>query len=198
MSEFLFISPEEHFSEVVKEACVRRKMTTQPALETYLVHMLKYFLDSRNLFAPLSTHQENIINDPALIGADRPPETLAEMYLVAMNCESTRKKDIFKDLADRALYIAGFFGDSLNKKIIDVEYYADMGANAYAQLAYLTKEDQLCTVYSTFSQSLVQADRDVLKLYDKYLKTGSEITRQKLNELGIVTIPKEQLKLHKA
>ncbi len=213
MSEFLFISPEVHFTEVVKEACERRKVTTQPALETYLVHLLKYFLDSRNLFAPMSTHQENAVQETSLLSVERPPETLAEMYLVAINCELNRKKDIMKDLADRALYISGFFGDSLNNKLIDVEYYADMGANAYAQLAHLTKEDQLCSVYSTFSQrfrdyvevlnyisekSLVQADRDVLKLYDKYLKTGSESARQKLNELGIVTLPKEQLKLHKA
>ena len=47
-------------------------------------------------------------------------------------------------------------------------------------------------------KSSVQADQNVLRLYDRYLRTGSELAREKLNELGVVTLPKEQLKLSKA
>ena len=204
MSAFLFISPEQHFSEALKEALEQRKVKSFPHLETYLVHMLKHYLDSRNLFAPHSTHGEQMEN---------PPETLAEMYLVAMNSEALRKKEIMKTLADRSLYLAGFFGDSLQKKVVDIDYYSEMGSAAYFNLASWTKEDHLSEVYQTFSKrfvefvevlsymsekSAVQADQNVLRLYDKYLKTGSEAAREKLNQMGIVTLPKEQLKVNKA
>lgn len=204
MSAFLFISPEQHFSEALKEALEQRKVKSYPHLETYLIHMLKHYLDSRNLFTPHSTHGENNEN---------PPETLAEMYLIAMNSENSRKKEIMKTLADRSLYLAGFFGDSLQKKLVDIDYYSEMGSAAYFNLSTWTKEDHLSEVYKTFSKrfiefvevlsymsekSAVQADQNVLRLYDLYLKTGSEMAREKLNQLGIVTLPKEQLKLNKA
>lgn len=204
MSAFLFISPEQHFSEALKEALEQRKVKSFPHLETYLIHMLKHYLDSRNLFTPHSTHGENNEN---------PPETLAEMYLIAMNSENARKKEIMKTLADRSLYLAGFFGDSLQKKLVDIDYYSEMGSAAYFNLATWTKEDHLSEVYKTFSKrfiefvevlsymsekSAVQADQNVLRLYDLYLKTGSEMAREKLTQLGIVTLSKEQLKLNKA
>lgn len=204
MSAFLFISPEQHFSEALKEALEQRKVKSFPHLETYLIHMLKHYLDSRNLFTPHSTHGENNEN---------PPETLAEMYLIAMNSENARKKEIMKTLADRSLYLAGFFGDSLQKKLVDIDYYSEMGSAAYFNLSTWTKEDHLSEVYKTFSKrfvefvevlsymsekSAVQADQNVLRLYDLYLKTGSEMAREKLNQLGIVTLSKEQLKLNKA
>lgn len=194
MSAFLFISPEQHFSEALKEALEQRKVKSFPHLETYLIHMLKHYLDSRNLF------NEN------------QPQTLAESYLIAMNSEATRRKEIMKTLADRSLYTAGFFGDSLQKKLVDIDYYSEMGSAAYLNLASWTKEDHLCEVYKTFSKrflefvevlsymsekSAVQADQNVLRLYDKYLKTGSEVAREKLNQMGIVTLPKEQLKINK-
>lgn len=195
MSEFLFISPEQHFSEALKEALEQRKVRSFPYLETYLVHMLKHYLDSRNLFS------------------EDAPQTLAEMYLTAMNAETSRKKEIMKTLADRSLYLAGFFGDSLQKKLVDIDYYSEMGSAAYFNLANWTKEDHLSEVYNTFSKrfvefvevlsymsekSAVQADQNVLRLYDKYLRTGSEMAREKLTQMGIVTVPKEQLKLNKA
>lgn len=204
MSEFLFISPEQHFSEALKEALEQRKVKSFPHLETYLVHMLKHYLDSRNLFTPHSTHGDQ---------AENPPQTLAEMYLVAMNSEALRRKEIMKTLADRSLYLAGFFGDSLQKKVVDIDYYSEMGSAAYFNLASWTKEDHLSEVYQTFSKrflefvevlsymsekSAVQADQNVLRLYDKYLKTGSEMAREKLNQMGIVTLSKEQLKVNKA
>lgn len=210
MSAFLFISPEQHFSEALKEAFEQRKVKSFPHLETYLIHMLKHYLDSRNLFAPQSTHGE--VSENSHLNS-RPPETLAEMYLLAMNSEPNRKKEIMKTLADRSLYLAGFFGDSLQKKLVDIDYYSEMGAAAYFNLSTWTKEDHLSEVYKTFShrfvefvevlsymseKSAVQADQNVLRLYDKYLKTGSEAAREKLNQMGIITLPKEQLKLNKA
>jgi hypothetical protein len=116
-------------------------------------------------------------------------------------------------VADRSRYLTGFFGDSFQRKTVDIEYYADIGSAAYSNLYTWCKEDGLSNVYKTFSRrfmdfvevlnyisekSLVNADQNVLRLYERYLRTGSQLAREKLNELGVVTLPKEQLKLSKA
>lgn len=202
MKSFVFLTPEEHFSEVVKEACEQRQIKTQPAIEVYLVQLLRFYLDSRNFHRPI---QED--------GQQKPPETFAEMYLQAMNSDTVKKKELMRVVADRSLYLTGFFAESLQRKIVDVDYYVEIGSAAYSSLHALTKEDSLAFVYKTFSKrfvdfvevlnyisekSLIQADQNVLTLYDRYLRTGSEMAREKLNELGVVTLPKEQLKQSKA
>ncbi len=201
MGSFLLISPEQHFSEELKEAMLRLKIKSHPQIETYLVHMLKHYLDSRNLFAPFQNET-----------TEKQPETLAEIYLIALNSDSPKNKEMMKILADRALYLSGFFGDSLHKKMIDVDYYVDMGSAAYSNLSIWSREDNLSSIYKTFSKrfteyvdvlnymsekSSLKADDNVLSLYEKYLKTGSEMARHKLQELGVV-VPKEQLKINKA
>lgn len=87
---------------------------------------------------------------------------------------------------------------------MDVDYYVDMGETAYATLASEIKEDTSRKVFKDFSsrfleyvdllttisqKSLVQNDESILRLYEKYLKTGSELARETLEEKGIVTIP---------
>jgi hypothetical protein len=67
-------------------------------------------------------------------------------------------------------------------------------------------------VYSTFSKkfidyadllsyisdkSALQSEQNILKLYERYVKTGSDLARDKLAELGVVTDSKEQLKIKK-
>jgi hypothetical protein len=39
-----------------------------------------------------------------------------------------------KDIGDTALFVCGFFSDSLNNKIVDVNYYRDIGQAAYSKL----------------------------------------------------------------
>jgi hypothetical protein len=202
MKSFVFLTPAEHFSEVVKEACQNRQIKTGLSVEVYLVQLLQYYLDSKNLYQPLQQDSN-----------EKAPETFAEMYLQAINSENTKRKELMRIVADKSLYLTGFFADSLHRKTVDIEYYADIGAAAYSNLHTWTRDDSLANVYKTFStrfmdfvevlnyiseKSQVQADQNVLRLYDRYLRTGSELAREKLTELGVVTIPKEQLKLSKA
>lgn len=198
MKSFVFLTVEQHFSEVVQEACKNRHIKTPPAVEVYLVQLLGRYLDSKNFHAPLNETSN-----------EKPPETFAEMYLTAINLENPKNKEMMRMVADRSLYLTGFFADSLQRKTVDIDYYIEIGSAAYSNLHSWTRED----VYDTFSKrftdfvevlnyisekSLVQGNQDVLRLYDRYMKTGSELAREKLNELGVVTVPKEQLKSTKA
>lgn len=207
MSEFLLISPEAHFNEVLQEAIKTKKVKSFPFLESYLVQMLKHYVYSQNLYRPQTLMAMAEKTD------EQPPQTLAETYLWALNHQGAVRRELMKELADKSLYVAGFFGDSLNKKLVDIEYYSTMGSKAYSSLATLTKEDHLSQVYKTFSmrfkefvdvlgyiseKSQVQANNDIMSLYDKYLKTGSESALEKLNKLGVHPPSKEHLKVNKA
>jgi hypothetical protein len=202
MKSFVFLTPEQHFSEVVQEACKNRQINTPPAVEIYLVQLLRHYLDSRNFHPRLQDET-----------AERPLETFAELYLTAINLENPKNKELMRIVADRSLYLTGFFADSLQGKTVDIDYYIEIGSAAYSNLHSWSREDSLSDVYDTFSKrfsdfvevlnyvsekSMVQANQDVLRLYDRYLRTGSELAREKLTELGVVTVPKEQLKVTKA
>ncbi|MBX2995535.1 MAG: hypothetical protein KF681_11960 [Bdellovibrionaceae bacterium] len=193
MSVQLFVTPRQHFEELVEAGCERLQIKTAPAVQFYLVNLLEFYLDTRNLFP-----EENAIS------GQRSAPTMAEMWLKAGSLEGQQRFELLKQLGDRSLYISGFFSDSLQRKVVDVDYYADMGGAAYASLAESVREDTTAQVYRVFAKhfaqfadvlsfisrkSMVQTDENLLRLYDHYLQTGSEIARERLTELGVVTLP---------
>lgn len=198
----LFVSPEGYFKELVRNGLQQRRVQTSPFVETYLVNLLQYYLDARNLF------DEKYVTEMG----DKSPQTLAELYLTAQNSENPVRVEMLRKLGDRALYISGFFGDSLSRKVVDIDYYANIGGAAYASLAHCTREDALAKVYSVFSHqfldyvdvlthishhSFIKSDQSILRLYERYMRTGSELAREKLHEMGVLTLPQDQVKLGK-
>lgn len=191
-----FVSSKEYFTSVLREGLEKRRVEAFPRVESYLVDLLQHYLDARNLFD--SEKSES---------GQRPLTTLAEIYLTATNAEPSTRAELLKKLGDRTLYISGFFGDSLSRKVVDLDYYVDMGGAAYRELAEFTREDGLARVYSVFSKrfvdyvdvltyisqkSLIQTDQGLLRLYDQYLRTGSELAREKLIELGVLNLSRDQ------
>ncbi len=190
MRSSLFLSSKDYFAEAVDRGFQTRRIEAQKAVKSYLVSVLEFYLDARNLF-------------------DEQNPTLAEMYLKASQAENPERKEILKKLADRSLYISGFFADSLDRKIVDIDYYVQMGGAAYESLSHCVREDQQAFVYSVFSkrflefvevlnivseQSKLHSDQNILRLYDRYLKTGSALAKEKLLELGVMTLPEDALK----
>jgi hypothetical protein len=153
--------------------------------EHYLVQLLEHFVVT-----------ERLQND-----------TLAEMFLKAINTTTSAVKvDLLKKLGDSSLYISGFFGDSLNRKPVDLDYYVEMGGNAYGTLAVHVKEDSFRQVYTELSsgfpqfvdvltyistKSLMQTNEDLLRLYDRYLRTGSDLAKEHLLEKGLIPVPRD-------
>ncbi|RYZ90212.1 MAG: hypothetical protein EOP06_08205 [Proteobacteria bacterium] len=196
----LFVSPDEFFKNLVREGFSSRKMQTYPQVESYLVALLQHYLDARNLFDP--EHDES---------GRRIPSTLAEMYLVANTTEDPQEKiQLLKKLGDRSLYVSGFFGDSLSRKAVDIDYYVNMGGAAYATLASCVRQDTTSKIYSTMANrfidyvdlltyisnnSFVQTNESILRLYDRYMTTGSELAREKLSEMGIRPSTQDQSKV---
>ncbi len=48
------------------------------------------------------------------------------------------QKRVYKEVGDMSLLICGFFSESVNKKIIDIQYYGQIGRMAYSHLNTVT------------------------------------------------------------
>jgi hypothetical protein len=193
----LVFSTSEYFIHVVEMACHERQFRTFPSAQSYLVKLLEYYVPTGNLF------------DEVDESGRKRRSTLAETYLKAMNSEPALRSDMLKKLADRALYVAGFFSDSLQRKLVDVDYYQEMGMTAYNVLADSSREDLAAKVYREYAtkflkfseilstialHSRLQDEANIMRLYETYARTGSDIAREKLLERGLIAVPLAELK----
>lgn len=194
----ILISSKDYFGQVLDDAFYARKIKTEVNVKGYIIKVLEHYLDAQNLF-----EKDNLDES-----GKRKPKTLAEMYLTAANAEAHQKIELLKKLGDKSLYISGFFGDSLQRKIVDVDYYVNMGGSAYDTLSKtVDRKDPLREVFYTISKrfidfvealtyisqnAMISNNQSLLRLYDRYLQTGSTLAKEKLLAMGIVTIPGDQ------
>lgn len=177
------------FEEVVSEALDRKKIKIQPVVSNYLVDLLKRYLITENLF------------DSEDGSGRKRRSTLAEMFLKSSHLSPAQRVETLKRLGDTSLYISGFFAPSLQRKVVDVSYYVDMGMSAYGTLAEMVREDTFAAVYSemerkftefvdAFSfislQTMSRQPADLMTLFSLYLETGSEWAHQEILKQGVV------------
>lgn len=185
----LLLEPTDFFASAVDEALKNRRVTSSPLAYEYLVKLLTHYITTENLF------------DETSESGRRTRSTLAELYLKAMNAEPANRIELLKKLGDTSLYISGFFGESLNRKIIDISYYVNMGETAFHSLSISVSEEAYCSLYREFSKQFVQymdvlshiskqglscPNSNLLKLYENYQKTGSDLMKETLIESGFV------------
>lgn len=179
-------STQGYFTEIVESAVEKRKFKANPFTTKYLVDLLNSYLVAENLTFK---------------------STLAETLLTACQAEGATRRELLKQLGDTSLYVSGFFGDSLRRKIVDIDYYAEIGGTAYRNLANAAGADIQAQIFNDFSNrfleyvdlltyisqnSLIQSNTDLLRLYERYVTTGSELAREQLAEKGLIAT--EQMK----
>lgn len=190
----LLTNVRDFFEELLKDALERRKLKTFPLAQTYILNLLEHYMKTPDLF-----HMETS-------EISKPPQTLAELMLTANQHEGTPRIELLKKLGDVSLYVSGFFGDSLQRKLVDMDYYVQMGGAAYSTLAGEAKEDTTRRVFAEFAEkfvdymdvltvisqkTMIQNDQSLLRLYDQYIRTGSSLAKEHLIEKGV--IPKSDL-----
>jgi hypothetical protein len=200
MKTILLESPRDFFADKVEDAFKHLKFEPLPLSRAYLIDLLQHYILSNNLF-PKDDETGRVKR-----------QTLAELYLQAQNSPSPVRIDLLKKLGDSSLYISGFFGDSLSRKIVDIDYYVDMGGVAYSALASSSADENTSQVYGEFSvrfpefvdvltfisqESMIQTNGDLLKLYDRYMATGSKLAEEQLMEKGLLNADVQKSKLNK-
>lgn len=194
MSEKPLVTTESlpaYFRELLEEAMRRQGTPLSQVTEFYLVDLLSRFSDAGALYV---RREDGTLEE----------EPLAFQLRRALEGE-TREERVaaLRKLGDGSLYVAGFFGDSLAKRLVDVDYYIAMGGAAYGALANMTRSrpgafvdlyEDLCrrfaTIVDLFSEVservAVGTNKGVVRLYERWVKTGSDRLMRLLLEQGVL------------
>lgn len=180
------------FENSVRTAMERNSVQARESTGDYVTKLLIQYSRSENLYQ--RTEDEGRSHRP-----------LAMLYREAMesSSEEERRRNLQR-LGDLALFVAGFFAESLERKPVDVDYYAGMGGAAYGSLADTAPRSfellELNQVYRELAEKFMEfidvltevsemtrgnQEQNTLRLYETWLRTGSERARRKLEELGI-------------
>jgi hypothetical protein len=174
-------STRELFGELVTEASCELGRRPSPMASGYLVDLLEARVRSAR----------------ALAGGEHPPDTLAESLVAALLADGTARMARLRSLGDRALFDAGFFGDSLRRKTVGVTYYAEIGSTAYARLSKGTGSPlfrELAFGFLDFVELLAEVGArargsrsvDLLRLYDRYRASHDPRDRARLLRHGLI------------
>jgi hypothetical protein len=181
----------EYFHELLTEAIRRQRLDVESGTEAYLVNLLTDFLSSDQLF---------IREADGHVGQ----EPLAFMLKRAIEAPRQQRAVHLRRMGDTALYVSGFFADSLERKLVDVDYYAAMGGRAYDALSGLShRQKGASVVFSELSakflrivdllneiseRATITSNAGILRLYERYVRTGSERLRTLLEDRGVVAL----------
>jgi hypothetical protein len=183
MSDHVFRgeSAVEYFKELVDGAIAHQGLAAQELTAFYVVQLLASFMQR-----------------PAGDATDDAP--LALRLAAALERGGMEQRANLKKIGDVSLFISGFFSDSLNRKLVDVDYYASIGGCAYHALSRW-ETDTFSPVFAELGEKFIGfvdvlsevsertscgSNSDVLRLYEKWLKTGSRRSGQLLIEKGVV------------
>ena len=187
-------SLQEFFHHSVQGAVKNQNLDASEQSIHYVTNLLTLFSRSEDLFEQTED------------GLDLKP--LAMMYAdAAADSSVAGRVRTFQRLGDTALFITGVFADSLNRKLVDVDYYIAMGGSAYSSLSSTydhhfhdagAKElfNELTVKFVLFVDVLAEVceranftnDSDVMRLYELWVRTGSRRASDRLQKLGITPV----------
>ena len=193
------ILPVANLKEFYRDVLVRERVVQRVAVEDQTEH---YVVNLLTLFADADALYEREPNGKARL---KPLVVMLGEALEAPTAEAKCRG--LQRLGDVSLFIAGFFSAGFARKLVDVDYHIAMGGRAYGTLAesvppargrtlrqvfgeLAAKFVPLVDALNEISESAYQhSDRDRLRLYELWLKTGSERSRDLLRKLGIEPAP---------
>lgn len=179
----------EFFMERVQEALAHQEVATSAITEFYVVNLLQEFKKTERLF---EREGSTLLEKP-----------LAFLLADAVKGDVRTKIRCLKKIGDLSLYTTGFFAERIRRKLVDINYYMRMGGGAYSNLsAMLSHQKTFAELYGELAKlfpSLVDvlaeiaaeghgpSNKDLLKLYERWLQTGSGHLEKLLNKEGIQT-----------
>jgi hypothetical protein len=191
-------SLKEFFRDALHDALAHQHVAVEGETEHYVVNMLTLFADADALY-------ERNSHDGAQRSRLKPLALMLGEALEAPTHEA--RFHALQRLGDVSLFIAGFFSAGFARRLVDIDYHIAMGGRAYGTLAdscppargrtmrqvfaeLATKFVPVVDALNEISESSYQhSDRDRLRLYELWVKTGSERSRRLLRKLGVEPAP---------
>lgn len=183
---------QEFFRDNLNTAISNQGLQLSPHASHYVVNLLTLYSRSEALYRD---HGDYFGLKP-----------LALMLRDSVDAESAAQRDeTLRRLGDVALFMSGFFADSLQEKSVDIDYYIAMGGNAYSSLSSSGNSSRwvslLADVYLELArkfQYLVDvlhevsdtargiSEHNMARLVEIWRKTGSPRAEKLLNEQGVM------------
>lgn len=181
------------FHEVVEDAMRNRQVESPLAVTDYIVALLSDF-------ARPATPAERALDRPLAFALDDALRTvdLAERF------------EKLRSLGDGVLYVSGFFGEHFRARGVDEGYLVGIGRTAYGNAGALLRVPgeergpldvfrELAERFATFVRVVADVaeatmamaagtPRELLKLYERWLRTGSDRIAKALGEHGLVPL----------
>jgi hypothetical protein len=177
------------FAELLGGALDRLGVQPSPMAAAYLIELLD---------AQLRVPESQLLPDPV-----RP-----EAVPIDAGVDAVTRVDCLRQLGDRALFVAGFFCDSLRRSWLGRDAYREIGCGAYTTLARALGSparadlwpqlfEELADCFGEFTEVLAEVgDRacpptasDLPAIYARYVATGSARERRRLLRLGCYLPP---------
>ena len=193
MSQKISLSPSMsgYFQEVVSEALRSRNLEATDAASSYLVDLLCDYAHP---------------NEQSGSTLTQPLTFLLRDALEATGAERFQR---LRGLGDGVLYVAGFFGGHIDSKGIHRGYIVSVGSTAYREAAAMLRRSpkvtgqgpdvlsELADKFERFAQVLgdvadaalasnARDPRAMLKLYERWLRTGSSRLAEELGARGLI------------
>jgi hypothetical protein len=187
-----------YFREQVVAAMQRQKVETSAFTEYYLVDLLARWAGGRAIA-------------PGEPGADAAP--LSMLYLRALNAASRDRARLLRAMGDTALFVSGFFPESVEGRVGDLRFYRRLGGDAYRRLSRQPDDlgafaasvfSELAARFQEFADVLTlvaEASRSssplaILRLYERWTQTGSRLAAERLAREGVVPVDPGEGKAH--
>ena len=173
-----------YFSEELARASENQSIDIDDDVAAYLTHLLADYSNPAQLF------------DRTEEGVELKP--LALHYLSALQADTKEGRHLaLRRLGDIALFISGLFPSSLNRKVMDIDYYVAMGGSAYSHLHDVLNLPVFADLAERFvsfvdllaeiaENSSLSTNQNVMRDYEIWLHTGSPRLLNKLKRQGIV------------
>jgi hypothetical protein len=187
----------EFFKDALHDALSHQHVAVEGETEHYVVNLLTMFSDADALYERTPRDESRARLKPLVMMLG---EAL-EAPTPEARCRGLQR------LGDVSLFIAGFFSAGFARKLVDIDYHIAMGGCAYGTLAETVPAARGRTLRQVFAelaakfQPMVDAlneisesayqhsAQDRLRLYELWVKTGSERSRRILRRLGIEPAP---------
>jgi hypothetical protein len=184
----------DYFRESVDTTIKKQGVEVDPHAAHYVVNLLTLFSRSDEFY---EDHGDQYGLRP-----------LALMMADAADARNTEERNIcLQRIGDVALFMSGFFADSLANKLVDLDYYIHMGGNAYGSLSdemrgtargkvFVGIYKELAEKFQVLVDVLNEVRDDacqetgtnLLRAYDIWMKTGSQRAARLLQQNGVVPI----------
>ena len=175
-------SIKEFFRDLLQRALENQRARVQPFTELYLVNLLHEFLLSEALYVQADDGSWQ-------------QKPLAFLLKEALEEAGPARLHLLRRLGDTSLFVSGFFPDSLARRssLVDVDYYIAMGGRAYDALGegiwqeLSAKFRLLVDLLNEVSErTLASTNAGLVRLYERWRKTGSERLATMLVRGGVV------------